>query len=74
MKQLKVLDLFNCDVTEEELYREKVFKMIPQLQYLDGLDQQENEAVDSDEDGKKLDCGLRAYRLRCDAANREAIS
>lgn len=35
-KHLKNLDLFNNDATGVENYREKVFKMIPSLKYLDG--------------------------------------
>lgn len=35
-KYLKNLDLFNNEATTVENYREKVFKMIPSLKYLDG--------------------------------------
>ena len=38
LKNLKVLDLYNCEVTKLDNYREKVFDMIPSLQYLDNLD------------------------------------
>lgn len=34
---LRSLDLFNCDVTTREDYREKVFQFLPSLKYLDGL-------------------------------------
>ncbi len=35
-KMLRSLDLFNCDVTTREDYREKVFQFLPSLKYLDG--------------------------------------
>lgn len=35
-KNLKSLDLFNNEATNMELYREKVFSLIPSLRYLDG--------------------------------------
>lgn len=35
-KNLAVLDLFNNDATQVENYREKVFKMLPSLSFLDG--------------------------------------
>ncbi|KAM3865239.1 LOW QUALITY PROTEIN: acidic leucine-rich nuclear phosphoprotein 32 family member B [Diretmus argenteus] len=45
---LKSLDLFNCEVTNLNDYRESVFKLLPQLTYLDGYDLQDREASDSD--------------------------
>lgn len=45
---LKSLDLFNCEVTNLNDYRESVFKLLPQLTYLDGYDQEDREAPDSD--------------------------
>lgn len=36
-KNLAVLDLFNNDATQVENYREKIFKMLPSLSFLDGL-------------------------------------
>jgi 1,4-dihydroxy-2-naphthoate octaprenyltransferase len=36
---LKSLDLFNCEVTNEEDYKDKVFELLSQLKYLDGYDQ-----------------------------------
>lgn len=56
-KNLKNLDLFNCEVTSIENYRDRVFELIPSLKYLDGYDRDEKEAEDSeadDEDGEKL--------------------
>lgn len=35
-KNLSVLDLFNNDATQVENYREKIFKMLPSLNFLDG--------------------------------------
>lgn len=50
LKKLKTLDLFNCEVTSQEGYREKVFELLPHLKYLDGFDKEEKECDDS-EDG-----------------------
>lgn len=35
-KHLKNLDLFNNEATQLDNYRERVFKMLPSLKYLDG--------------------------------------
>ncbi|KAM6169215.1 acidic leucine-rich nuclear phosphoprotein 32 family member B [Rhynchocyon petersi] len=48
LEYLKSLDLFNCEVTNLNDYRESVFKLLPQLTYLDGYDQEDQEAPDSD--------------------------
>ncbi|XP_048829486.1 acidic leucine-rich nuclear phosphoprotein 32 family member A-like isoform X1 [Brienomyrus brachyistius] len=48
LESLKSLDLFNCEVTNLSDYRENVFKLIPQLTYLDGYDKEDKEAPDSD--------------------------
>uniref|UniRef100_H3AP70 Acidic leucine-rich nuclear phosphoprotein 32 family member n=1 Tax=Latimeria chalumnae TaxID=7897 RepID=H3AP70_LATCH len=48
LENLKSLDLFNCEVTNLNDYRESVFKLLPQLTYLDGYDQEDREAPDSD--------------------------
>ncbi|XP_023021606.1 acidic leucine-rich nuclear phosphoprotein 32 mapmodulin [Leptinotarsa decemlineata] len=51
LRYLKNLDLFNNEATSTDNYREKVFKMIPSLKYLDGFDEQDAEAEeDSDID------------------------
>lgn len=42
------MDLFNCEVTNLNDYRESVFKLLPQLTYLDGYDMEDREAPDSD--------------------------
>lgn len=50
-KNLSVLDLFNNEATSVENYREKIFAMLPSLQYLDGFDSNDVEAPsDGDEE------------------------
>ncbi|XP_067439987.1 acidic leucine-rich nuclear phosphoprotein 32 family member A-like isoform X2 [Thunnus thynnus] len=44
---LKSLDLFNCEVTMLNEYKDKVFKLLPQITYLDGYDKDGRE-LDSD--------------------------
>ncbi|XP_052786818.1 acidic leucine-rich nuclear phosphoprotein 32 family member B-like isoform X4 [Mya arenaria] len=52
LPNLKSLDLFNCEVTNAEDYREKVFELLSNLKYLDGYDRDDQEAEDDeDEDG-----------------------
>nr|NP_001097361.1 mapmodulin, isoform C [Drosophila melanogaster]NP_001163184.1 mapmodulin, isoform D [Drosophila melanogaster]AOQ10554.1 Mapmodulin-RC [synthetic construct]ABN49328.1 IP17956p [Drosophila melanogaster]ABV53838.1 mapmodulin, isoform C [Drosophila melanogaster]ACZ94456.1 mapmodulin, isoform D [Drosophila melanogaster] len=48
-KNLVVLDLFNNDATQVDNYREKIFKMLPSLNFLDGFDCNDEE-VQSDGD------------------------
>ncbi|XP_014050379.1 acidic leucine-rich nuclear phosphoprotein 32 family member B isoform X2 [Salmo salar] len=48
LDSLKSLDLFNCEVTNLNNYRESVFKLLPQITYLDGYDVEDREATDSD--------------------------
>ncbi|MBN3289579.1 AN32A protein, partial [Polypterus senegalus] len=48
LENLKSLDLFNCEVTNLNDYRDNVFKLLPQLTYLDGYDREDKEAPDSD--------------------------
>ncbi|KAK1329088.1 hypothetical protein QTO34_011265 [Cnephaeus nilssonii] len=59
LKNLKSLDLFNCEITTLEDYRESIFELLQQITYLDGFDQEDNEAPDSgaedDEDGEEED-------------------
>ena len=52
LSNLKSLDLFNCEVTNEEDYREKVFELLPNLKYLDGYDRDDQEADDDDDEGE----------------------
>lgn len=49
LKHLKSLDLFNCEVSSTENYRDEVFKTLPNLKYLDGFDANDEEA-ESDEE------------------------
>ncbi|XP_072315094.1 acidic leucine-rich nuclear phosphoprotein 32 family member D-like isoform X2 [Eucyclogobius newberryi] len=51
LPQLKSLDLFNCEVTNLADYKESIFKLLPQLTYLDGYDIDDCEASDSEGDG-----------------------
>lgn len=51
LPQLKSLDLFNCEVTNLGDYRDSIFKLLPQLTYLDGYDVDDCEASDSDGEG-----------------------
>ncbi|XP_059830688.1 acidic leucine-rich nuclear phosphoprotein 32 family member B isoform X1 [Hemitrygon akajei] len=55
LESLKSLDLFNCEVTNLNDYRESVFKLLPQLMYLDGYDQEDREAPDSDAEADGAD-------------------
>ncbi|XP_030644671.1 acidic leucine-rich nuclear phosphoprotein 32 family member E isoform X1 [Chanos chanos] len=50
LKNLKSLDLFNCEITTLEEYRESIFELLPQVTYLDGFDAEDNEAPDSEAD------------------------
>uniref|UniRef100_A0A8C5YA46 Acidic leucine-rich nuclear phosphoprotein 32 family member n=1 Tax=Microcebus murinus TaxID=30608 RepID=A0A8C5YA46_MICMU len=50
LKNLKSLDLFNCEITNLEYYRESIFELLQQITYLDGFDQEDNEAPDSEEE------------------------
>ncbi|KAK5873402.1 hypothetical protein PBY51_018446 [Eleginops maclovinus] len=50
LKHLKSLDLYSCEVSSLQDYRPSVFQLLPQISYLDGYDQQDNELPDSDND------------------------
>lgn len=50
LKNLKSLDLYSCEVSTANDYRDNVFEMLPQLRYLDGFDQDDNEVPDSEAD------------------------
>ncbi|XP_044532031.1 acidic leucine-rich nuclear phosphoprotein 32 family member E isoform X7 [Gracilinanus agilis] len=50
LKSLKSLDLFNCEITHLQDYRESIFELLQQITYLDGYDQEDNEAPDSEEE------------------------
>lgn len=48
--ELKSLDLFNCEVTNLDSYREKVFELLKSLQFLDGYDCNNQEAEEDEDD------------------------
>uniref|UniRef100_A0A182QLN5 U2A'/phosphoprotein 32 family A C-terminal domain-containing protein n=1 Tax=Anopheles farauti TaxID=69004 RepID=A0A182QLN5_9DIPT len=50
LENLEALDLFNNQVTLIENYREKLFQLIPSLNYLDGFDKEYVEAPSDEED------------------------
>ncbi|XP_054639109.1 acidic leucine-rich nuclear phosphoprotein 32 family member E-like [Dunckerocampus dactyliophorus] len=50
LKNLKTLDLFGCEVTTLDDYRDDVFRLLPHVTFLDGYDRHDNEAPDSDND------------------------
>ncbi|XP_046897051.1 acidic leucine-rich nuclear phosphoprotein 32 family member E-like isoform X2 [Hypomesus transpacificus] len=50
LKNLKSLDLYSCEITTLEDYRDGVFELLPQVTYLDGYDQEDNEVPDSEAD------------------------
>jgi len=63
LKNLKVLELENCELAKTDNYRKKIFELLPNVQYIDGLDKNgeeleeeefENEA-DSGEDDEEDD-------------------
>ena len=56
-KHLKSLDLYNNGVNNLPKYREKMFKLIPSLKYLDGTDINDKEADDDSEDSEEGDEG-----------------
>ena len=47
--QLTHLDLFNNDICNLDDYRTKVFKLLPNLKYLDDTDADDNDEEESDE-------------------------
>jgi len=55
LTNLRNLDLFNCEVTKTDSYREKIFKLLPSLKFLDGFDQNEQEDDEDDEYGGDSD-------------------
>jgi hypothetical protein len=54
LPELRNLDLFNCEVTNAEGYREKVFELLDGLLYLDGYDRNDQEAEDDEDDDGDL--------------------
>ncbi|XP_064544003.1 acidic leucine-rich nuclear phosphoprotein 32 family member A isoform X1 [Drosophila montana] len=53
-KNLAVLDLFNNDATQVENYREKIFKMLPSLSFLDGFDCNDDEVQSEGDDDEEV--------------------
>ncbi|XP_052838701.1 LOW QUALITY PROTEIN: acidic leucine-rich nuclear phosphoprotein 32 family member A [Drosophila gunungcola] len=53
-KNLAVLDLFNNDATQVDNYREKIFKMLPSLNFLDGFDCDDEEAQSDGDDDEEV--------------------
>ncbi|KAJ1294238.1 hypothetical protein BS78_01G130600 [Paspalum vaginatum] len=47
---VEALDLYQCPVTKVKEYREKVFALIPSLKYLDGVDAEGNERLETDDE------------------------
>ncbi|XP_065169851.1 acidic leucine-rich nuclear phosphoprotein 32 family member A [Atheta coriaria] len=52
-KHLRTLDLFNNEATSIENYRDKIFKMIPNLKFLDGYDAEDCEGELSELDSEE---------------------
>ena len=50
LTELKNLDLFNCEVTNTDDYREKVFELLEGLIFLDGYDRKDQEADEFEDD------------------------
>jgi acidic leucine-rich nuclear phosphoprotein 32 family protein A/C/D len=46
------LDLFSCEVTTSEEYRNNVFKLLPNLKYLDNFDRDNKEDEEEDDECK----------------------
>lgn len=40
-KNLKSLDLFNCEITKRDDYRESIFELLQQITCLDGADRED---------------------------------
>ncbi|XP_041649344.1 acidic leucine-rich nuclear phosphoprotein 32 family member E-like [Cheilinus undulatus] len=57
LKNLKSLDLYSCEVSTLDDYRESVFELLPQITYLDGYDQEDNEVPDSEVDNDDDEAG-----------------
>jgi len=50
LKELQYIDLYNCEVTNLEDYRNKVFETLPSVIFLDGFDRNDVEAEDDDDE------------------------
>jgi acidic leucine-rich nuclear phosphoprotein 32 family protein A/C/D len=63
LENLKSLDLFNCDITQEDTYRKRVFEALPNLKFLDGFDKEDKEAEETDEEDALSDGKFKNYFL-----------
>lgn len=52
-------------MTSLDDYRDGVFELLPQLTYLDGYDQEDNEVPDSEDDNGESSSWTLRDRLRC---------
>ncbi|KFO31239.1 acidic leucine-rich nuclear phosphoprotein 32 family member E-like [Fukomys damarensis] len=50
LRKWKSLDFFHGEITNLEDYQESIFELLQQIMYLDGYDQEDNEAPDSEEE------------------------
>jgi len=48
LSSLKCLDLENCEISKQDNYRKKIFELLPNVKYIDGLDAN-NEEYEGDE-------------------------
>ena len=46
---LQTLELYNCDVTQTDEYRDKIFELLDSVLYVDGFDRDGEPAPDEDE-------------------------
>ena len=51
------LDLFNNDICNSDEYRTKVFKLLPNLKYLDDADADDNDEAEEESDVDDVDEG-----------------
>lgn len=49
LENLSRLDLSNCEIARDVEYKEKIWKMLPNLSFLDGFDRNDQEDVEEDE-------------------------
>ena len=51
------MDLYNNDICNTDDYRTKVFKLLPNLKYLDGADADDNDEAEEESDVEDVDEG-----------------
>jgi hypothetical protein len=49
LPNLKRLELLNCEIASMDNYREQIFKLFPNLEFLDGLDKEGHECAEDEE-------------------------